>query len=173
MIVQQLLHFGRAHDSRQRVIAPTTLIRDAVAAVQEEARRVHCRVRITAPHSEAQLRVDPVRLHMALANLLRNAVQVSPGGEVKVSFALLNMGVVFIVEDQGPGVPENLRRQIFEPFFTTKDVGQGSGLGLAVVHSVAREHGGSAYVASRDRTGARFVIELPAQALARPAAQTG
>jgi two-component system sensor histidine kinase FlrB len=67
--------------------------------------------------------------------------------------------VSLIVHDNGPGVPATLRDRIFEPFFTTRS--NGTGLGLAVVQSVARAHGGIARVADRAGGGASFSLYLP------------
>jgi signal transduction histidine kinase len=65
------------------------------------------------------------------------------------------------LEDTGVGIPpENLGR-VFMPFFTTKDVGEGTGLGLAVVHGIVTLHGGSVRVESEVGRGTRFEIELP------------
>lgn len=65
------------------------------------------------------------------------------------------------VTDTGPGVPEPLRHQIFTPFFTTKPVGEGAGLGLAIVHSLVTEHGGTITVDEAPGGGAQFTVRLP------------
>jgi signal transduction histidine kinase len=64
-------------------------------------------------------------------------------------------------EDDGPGIPGEVRDRIFEPFFTTKPVGQGTGLGLSLTHGIIERHGGRIWVEPGSRTGTRFVIELP------------
>jgi two-component system, NtrC family, sensor kinase len=66
-----------------------------------------------------------------------------------------------VVEDDRGGVPADLRGRLFEPFFTTKPTGQGSGLGLAVAHAVAEEHGGSVSVGDSSLGGARFTLTVP------------
>jgi two-component system, cell cycle sensor histidine kinase and response regulator CckA len=65
------------------------------------------------------------------------------------------------VSDTGVGMSEEVRAKIFEPFFTTKDVGQGTGLGLAVVYGVARAHGGWVNCTSSPGLGSRFDVFLP------------
>src|SRR5690606_22994723 len=109
----------------------------------------------------AELRCDPLALEQTLANLIRNAVQASGGGRVRVRARDAEDGVVLQVDDDGPGVPEEIRGRIFEPFFTTKPVGQGTGLGLALAHRAVRDLGGTIEVGSSDLGGARFEIRLP------------
>lgn len=65
------------------------------------------------------------------------------------------------VEDDGPGVPPELRDRIFDPFVTTKDVGAGTGLGLAVCKGIVEGASGSLFLDASYTRGARFVVELP------------
>jgi signal transduction histidine kinase len=66
-----------------------------------------------------------------------------------------------VVEDTGTGMTEEVKVKLFTPFFTTKDIGQGTGLGLPVVHGIVTSHGGSIQVESAIGHGARFIIKLP------------
>ena len=96
----------------------------------------------------------------AFANLLRNAVQASPGGRVRVSWSGGGTDVTFIIEDDGPGLFPEIRARIFEPFFTTKGA-LGTGLGLSVVQRIAHEHGGSVVAGDSELGGAAFHLILP------------
>ena len=69
-----------------------------------------------------------------------------------------------IVEDNGPGVPEDIRDSIFDPFYTTKSSGEGTGLGLSIAHGIAREHGGTLILEPTSSGGARFAITVPCEA---------
>jgi signal transduction histidine kinase len=69
--------------------------------------------------------------------------------------------VSLIVEDTGTGMEGEVLKKIYTPFFTTKDVGQGTGLGLPVVHGIVTSHGGSINVESNVNQGSRFEIQLP------------
>jgi CheY-like chemotaxis protein len=71
--------------------------------------------------------------------------------------------LVLEVNDDGPGVPDDVQTKIFDPFFTTKDVGKGTGLGLTVAYAIIQEHGGRITVRSSPDTGASFFVELPAR----------
>ena len=69
--------------------------------------------------------------------------------------------VILEINDDGPGIPEDLQPKIFDPFFTTKEVGKGTGLGLTVAYAIVQEHGGRLRLESRPNAGASFYVELP------------
>jgi signal transduction histidine kinase len=160
-IVRQLLDFGRNQGDQRRMMAADQLAAMALAAVQERFAESGTALTISGPRSVPTLLVNPMRVEQALVNLLRNACQANPGGNVKLSWFATLDGVSFRVEDGGPGIPDAVRQKIFEPFYSTKAVGQGSGLGLAIVESVAREHGGTIEVCDSSLGGAGFLLRLP------------
>jgi CheY-like chemotaxis protein len=120
---------------------------------------------------------DPTRLHQLAMNLASNAVQAMPGGgtldialtvrtlaapmRTRLSEVAPGEYAVLEVRDSGEGIPPEVIDRIFEPFFTTKPAGRGTGLGLALVHSVAKEHGGAIDVASEVGRGTVFTIWIP------------
>jgi len=96
----------------------------------------------------------------ALLNLIHNACQVNPaGGQITLRAGCEQNQIAICVQDQGPGVNDALARRIFEPFFTTKT--HGTGLGLAVVKSVATSHKGNLTVNNNPNGGATFVFSVP------------
>ena len=107
-------------------------------------------------------------LHRLALNLMENALRFTPAGtRVEVSVQRTGTTVVLAVEDDGPGVPEDLRDRVFERFVRgAGDGGGSSGLGLAIVKAVAEGHGGTVQMAPPlDGVGARFVVELPVLAV--------
>jgi two-component system NtrC family sensor kinase len=104
----------------------------------------------------------PSRLNQVFLNLLVNAGQaIDAHGTITLSTGVADSEVWIAIADTGAGIaPENLKR-IFDPFFTTKPVGQGTGLGLSVSHSIVRKHGGRIDVDSEVGRGTRFTIRLP------------
>ncbi|PTL83662.1 ATP-binding protein [Vitiosangium sp. GDMCC 1.1324] len=105
---------------------------------------------------------NPQRLGQVFVNLVTNAIDASPpGGRVELFAEEADEQVRIRVVDQGHGIPPELAQRIFEPFFTTKQPGEGTGLGLALVSSIVREHGGTVEVDSQPGAGATFTVVLP------------
>ncbi len=108
---------------------------------------------------------DASQLQRICVNLVLNALEATPDGQVEVTTESDDDWVRISIADDGPGVPEADRVRIFEPFFTTKGTSGGSGLGLAVVRATVAKHGGRICVESSRNGGALFIVELPVAAL--------
>jgi C4-dicarboxylate-specific signal transduction histidine kinase len=109
--------------------------------------------------------MSPDSLKQVLLNLVQNAREALRSGgtnspQIGVSVRGAPEGVIITVEDNGPGVPQELRTRIFDPFFTTKSAVDGVGLGLFVAEGLVRSAGGRLTL-DRSTSGARFVVELP------------
>jgi signal transduction histidine kinase len=110
------------------------------------------------------VRGDPNQLIQVMMNIMINAQQAMDGepGTITVTSSSPNAGVVELrIQDNGPGMPEEVRSKIFEPFFTTKMAGKGTGLGLAVTYGIIKDHGGNIRVESEPGKGTTFIITLP------------
>ncbi len=133
------------------------------------------------PNEPLEAAIDRQMLRRVVVNLVRNAVQAirdaAPAdalasstaviGHVRVSAAREEEGgSAIVIEDDGPGVPEEARTRIFDPYFTTKT--DGTGLGLAIVKKVVVEHGGAIDVGESKLGGARFVVHLPRSGVTPP-----
>jgi two-component system, NtrC family, sensor histidine kinase HydH len=114
------------------------------------------------------VRGDEERIRQVLVNLCLNALEaVGDGGAVCVSCAVLAHAgpaeevrwVELLVDDDGPGIPPEVRERIFEPFFTTKATG--SGLGLSIVHAIVSQHGGTIQADRAPQGGARMLLRFP------------
>jgi signal transduction histidine kinase len=121
------------------------------------------RIVVEAPEALA-VHADAGQLRRALLNLARNAATAMQGraGEILLSARAEAGRVRLEVRDAGPGVPADLRDKIFTPFFTTRE--KGTGLGLAFVREIVRDHGGDVSVLDAPGGGAVFLVELPAAA---------
>lgn len=99
----------------------------------------------------------------ALENMIKNSVQARPEGLVLELACGYGQGMAwFSIADNGCGVKPEIRNRIFDPFFTTRDVGEGAGMGLAVVYDIVKSSAGSITVSDSLSGGALFVIEIPA-----------
>jgi signal transduction histidine kinase len=110
--------------------------------------------------------VDNAKVERIVENLLNNAARHTPAGtpiQVLVEEEEEDRGVVVVVEDEGPGVPDDVKDEIFEPFRQGEGARGGVGIGLSLVKRFAELHGGSARVEDRSGGGARFVVTLPGE----------
>jgi signal transduction histidine kinase len=99
-------------------------------------------------------------LRQVLLNLALNAIEATPGGGVvRIAAGECEAGVEIVVEDEGPGIPDELRARLFDPFVSTK--AQPSGLGLAITRRLVEDVGGAIEAESREPRGARFRVTLP------------
>ncbi len=114
---------------------------------------------------------NPNAMRQIALNLITNAVQAMPaGGELTLRTATVDPNLIRIeVRDTGVGIPAEHLQDIFNPFYTTKAPGQGTGLGLSVVHSILRRYQGEIRVASELGVGTTFTIDLPCQCHAEAA----
>ena len=143
-------------------VAPTGLARSAVEMARLEGEERGVEVAFDEAPGLPLLFVDRDRVEQSLLNILLNAVHAcGEGGRVALKVARSGEGgdVEFIVEDTGPGMPEEVLERVFEPFFTTGDAG--TGLGLSNAEKIIKNHGGSIHAENRSRRGARFVLRLP------------
>jgi len=160
-IIRQLLDFSHSSQLQRRNLHPAKAAASALAAVREEAER-NCAIIALRGDVEAPLfSADPIRLEQVLVNLLRNAIQSDVRVSVQLGWHVENAHMVFTVDDNGPGIPGDIRHRMFDPFFTTKNVGTGTGLGLAVVHGIVKEHGGTVEAGESAPGGARITVRLP------------
>ena len=101
------------------------------------------------------------QIQQVFINLLQNSGDALAGeGTISILASEQEADIQITIRDDGPGIPEQVQKKIFDPFFTTKDTGQGSGLGLFIVHDIIIAHGGSISVESSS-DGTAFTITLP------------
>lgn len=108
------------------------------------------------------IKVDTIQLTQVIFNLVLNAIYFSPvKGKIRISVKEKENGVEITIKDQGPGIDSKISAKIFEPFYSTKPIGEGSGLGLSVVHGIVKSHNGTIKYLPNKPKGAIFVVEFP------------
>jgi two-component system, cell cycle sensor histidine kinase and response regulator CckA len=174
-LTKQMLGFARRQPLRTATLDLNALITEGVGLLR---RTIDPRITIRLePSADLHpVAADPVQVQQVIMNLCLNARDAMPeGGTLTIETANADdirrpgasvdeRPVPFVrvsVADTGMGMTEEVRNKIFEPFFTTKDVGQGTGLGLAVVYGVAQAHGGWVECSSEQGAGSRFDVYLP------------
>ena len=116
----------------------------------------------TLPDRDIQLHVDRIQITQVLFNLVMNAIYASPEkSRITIAVREKNNRVLISVSDEGSGIDPAISEKVFEPFFTTKPLGEGSGLGLSVVHGIVSSHGGSITHKPNRPKGTVFTVDFP------------
>lgn len=165
-ITETYLHFARLPKPKLQEESLNQIVRSTTDFEREPMSLRGVKLEVELADQLPAVLVDDAQVRQALLNLLRNAAdavaEVGPGA-VRVATRAGEPGYVeVVVEDDGPGIHEELAGKIYDPFFSTKE--GGTGLGLALTHQIVRDHGGTIRVDSRPGHGARFTVALPAAA---------
>jgi PAS domain S-box-containing protein len=176
-LVQQILSFSRRQPTERRTLALGDVVDESVRLLRAT---IPARVRLEARVAEdvPTVLADATQIQQVLLNLVVNAADAMSGQPGRITIVVdfrrlgdrhdpelqLPAGVYarISIVDTGHGMDEATRQRIFEPFFTTKPVGEGTGLGLSVVHGIVLAHGGAITVRSAAGRGSTFAIYLPA-----------
>lgn len=161
-ITHGLLDFSRARTGHRTPVNLAEVVRSSANLVRHQKRGQKIDIYVEADDNLPLVGADEGQLQQAVIALATNAIDAMPDGGRLTFRAYARRQRVFLeVEDSGIGIhPENIAK-IFEPFFTTKEVGQGTGLGLAVCYGIVTEHGGSLNVRSTLGIGSTFTVSLP------------
>ncbi|MBU2455725.1 MAG: response regulator, partial [Proteobacteria bacterium] len=176
-IVKMLLNFSCRTEQVQKPIEVASVLNETFKLLRSLIPAT-IDIRTHLPDTGAIILADPIQFGQILINLCTNAAQAmeKTGGiiEIKMGTQFLEQGAVvhypglkagdyvtITVSDNGPGIVPEIMDQIFDPYFTTRDVGKGSGLGLAVVHGVIKNHNGAIAVTGQPGKGACFTMFFP------------
>ena len=176
-VVKQLLHFSRKTDQQLEPINIVKVVKEALEFLRS-AIPSNIEIRKQLPDKEIMVRGDAIQINQIMMNLCINSSQamqenngvlgilmeeisldknpaeeynqLAPGNYIKIK-----------ISDTGKGIPKDIQDRIFDPYFTTKDVGEGSGMGLSVVHGLVNNHDGLIFFDSDPGEGAAFNILFP------------
>ena len=176
-LVRQILAFARQSEERISPIQLSTITKEVLKFIRSTVpASIEIRQRI---NSKALIMGNATQIHQVLMNLCTNAIQAMTDENGVIEVALETCGsedipdglrkkslqkhfVRLTVADNGPGIAPEILDSIFNPYFTTKRQGEGTGMGLAVVHGIVEGYGGEISVASRPGHGTAFTVVLPA-----------
>ena len=174
-LIRQILTFSRQEEEEFRPVKIQFVIKEALKLLRSSL-PTSIDLRQDIDPECGSVLADPVRIHQVLMNLCTNAKQAMAGdqGRLNIRLSRLTMNSTvgpsclgrgcwldLEVSDTGVGMEPQVRERIFDPFFTTKKKGQGTGLGLSVVHGIVKSHGGEITVDSEPGRGTTFHVYLP------------
>jgi nitrogen-specific signal transduction histidine kinase len=175
-LVQQILTFSRQADKEQKPVQVKLVLKEALKLLRAS---IPSTIEIEQNvQSNALIMGDSTQIHQVLMNLCTNAAHAmeDKGGLLTVNLSDVELDSEFIsnypdlkqgpyinltVADTGHGMPSTVLEKIFDPFFTTKEKGEGTGMGLSVVHGIVHSHGGTIYAYSEPGKGSTFKVFLP------------
>jgi len=183
-MISKLLSFARKKTFESVPINLNDIVRDTVELLERMMTKKNVVINLEIDHTLPSIEGDANQLEQVVMNIIVNAGDVMPnGGVVTVSTSSVDLGrdagsvhpllvpgrhVVLRITDTGPGIPEAIRARIFDPFFTTKAPGKGTGLGLAMVYGIVKDHRGTIDVRTTPGRGTTFEIHLPASGRLMP-----
>ncbi len=159
-IVTSFLRFSRPTPLKLKDSDINAIIIDTVELVRQDATENNVEVVISLDERAPLLKADSGQLKQALLNILVNSLDATKAGDtIKITTETFNSRVLIIIKDTGAGISKEIISDIFKPFFTTKT--RGSGLGLACVERIVKDHKGDISVKSETGSGTEFIITLP------------
>jgi signal transduction histidine kinase len=161
-VISKLMLFARQTPPQKNWVDLNILVQDGLYFLESRCAKSGISLIRELDRTVPEIAADPGQLYQVLVNLSVNAIQaMEDGGTLTIRTADMGQFVSLEVEDTGIGLSEEVREQIFLPFFTTKDVGEGTGLGLAVAEGIVTSHGGTIVVRGRPGAGTTFTVRLP------------
>ncbi|MEW6670933.1 MAG: PAS domain S-box protein [Thermodesulfobacteriota bacterium] len=173
-VVRQILAFSRRTEYALKPVRLSTIIEDSIKLIRASIpTTIEIRTKLTG--ETAVVQADPTQINQILINLCTNAAYAmkSRGGILDIRLETVELTdpplhelspgkyVRLSVGDTGHGIAPEDRERIFDPYFTTKAVGEGTGMGLAVVHGIVKNHGGAVTVDSEVQKGTTFHVYFP------------
>jgi len=161
-IVKRLMFFSCEMPQKLELQEIKPIILFALSFLKSNFQKKGIRNELIIKNENITARIDSVQITQVLFNLLINAIYASPEKSmIKIMVENNDFNLFLKIEDQGTGIPENIKTKIFEPFFSTKPVNYGCGLGLSVVYGIIKNHNGEIIVQDNFPNGTIFTIIIP------------
>jgi PAS domain S-box-containing protein len=189
-LVRQILTFSRRNEAEFIPVELREIVEEVLKLLRPS---IPSSIEIIDRLESGVIMADPIQIHQVVMNLCTNAyhAMIEDGGTIEITLARIEIdpqlasvypelengpAMKLVIRDTGHGMTEDIMARIFDPYFTTKSKGHGTGLGLAVVHSIVKGHHGTITIDSQPDKGALFSIYFPrvnAEATLKEAAATG
>jgi len=161
-VVKKLMFFACEMPQERTSLNIVPIIKDAIDLLRTTLNRSEIGCDLVVSKERIVLKIDKIQLTQVIFNLIMNAIYFSPpNSTIVVEVLEERKKVVLKISDEGIGIPEEKADNVFDPFFTSKPVGEGSGLGLSVVHGIVKSHQGTIDHAPNRPKGTIFTIEFP------------
>lgn len=164
-LIGELLTFSRVGVAARETVDLNALVHSSTLALESRARKQEVSVVRELDPQLGPVQANKAQLQRVLQSLGANALDAMEGGGVLLLRTRRDAmrEVTIEVQDNGKGIPHEVRGRLFEPFFTTKETGRGTGLGLALAYEIMRQHGGHIEVRSEVGKGTTMTVRLPAE----------
>tara|TARA_Y100000815_G_C13292979_1_gene481597 strand:+ start:287 stop:1378 length:1092 start_codon:yes stop_codon:yes gene_type:complete len=161
-VVKKLMFFACEMPQEKKHVNLIPNIENAIKLLEATFKKEHVNYQLSIKEDELWLRADPIQITQIIFNLLINAIYFSPEkGSVTIEAYSTKKDIVLKISDEGVGFKKEDLDKVFQPFFTTKPQGDGSGLGLSVVHGIVASHRGTIVAKNNIKKGATFIVKLP------------
>ena len=161
-VVKKLMFFACEMPQQMKSVALIPVVENVLKLLGPSLRTKNIKLIKSFNEQKIELRADTVQLTQVLFNLIMNAIYFSPkAGKIHVAVDSNGKSIQIRIADEGPGIDPENEDKVFEPFFTTKPLGDGSGLGLSVVHGIINSHKGTISHSATIPKGTIFTIDFP------------
>lgn len=161
-IIKKLMFFSSEMPQQLKPTELKPLITFALSFLKQNFQKKEIKNEVFFKNENIIAKIDSVQITQVIFNLLLNAIYSSPNNSlIKINIDNDDQNIIIKIEDQGPGISDDIKSKIFEPFFTTKSQKKGLGLGLSVVQGIIKNHNGEITVKDNFPKGAIFTIRLP------------
>ncbi|WP_026708186.1 sensor histidine kinase [Flavobacterium frigidarium] len=161
-VVKKLMFFSCEMPQHMKFVKVVPIVSEALSLLGPNFKKASLEFVAEFENKALEVQLDPIQFMQVLFNILINSIYASPQNSV-IRVKIYSKENSFFIEiaDNGPGIDPKIKAKIFEPFFTTKPMGEGSGLGLSVVHGIVKSHRGDITTIDNQPQGTIFQVRLP------------
>lgn len=161
-VVKKLMFFTCEMPQQMQLLTINPIVHDVLNLLEPTFKKNKIKHNLSFNNENIELKADTIQLTQVLFNLIMNAIYFSPMNSTITIKIENQLNLIRIsISDQGSGIEKGNEDKIFQPFFTTKPIGEGSGLGLSVVHGIVKSHKGKITHVPNNPKGTTFIVDFP------------